>query len=714
LGESSSRATLGNPAAAMREGVAVFGFVIATHLGGSAAENLRGLGCTAIAVDGRGTVDGSGFAGMNADCSSCDGRVAYIPRSEHPEGAMRPLYITGGAAPRFVGYGRGSFYEPKAGEALTPKIGEIPQVRSTFAYWEATLPLMNEKGLALGESSCGAALMNYPKGQAVPLGHGDPRTGKGAIEGLIDLTNMMQIALERCATARCGVQTMGAIAEEYGFFPTVGEPSLGLQTDGTMAFEDGGEALTLTDRSGEAWIFHVVGGVPGVTKSVWAAMRVPKGHAGFIANNFVLREVPEEQNEDWLFSSNIREAARASKLWDGKEPLDFARVFSFDDATFQSPPGEAPVPLYATLRQWRLLGIAAPKAWGQRRLPVDPLELPVTVEVEKPMGHQDVFRFLSDTYEGTEFDMTQGILAGPFGNPFRIEGGDARYVGQLPRGLSIARTLYSFIGQSRPSEEPVLWIAPDAPVSSVYVPFYATAGPAHAPAYSTGVMNKFSRQSAWWAHDFVANWASLQNWQNASKQFILPLRSKLHNEIQEEMPAVEARAKKEGVQVLAEWQTRTQQRVVDRWWRLADELVVAYNDGFFNDAKSNQMGLSMGYPTWWAHAIGFNQDVHPIYVKRDFNPYESCLVNPLVCDPHLHAIRSPLPASFDFNTFTWLSAAEGTTQLSELANTAAPVTVQLLAMASMLLIGLIIGRTFERRRMCASGVLDQSQYLLQA
>jgi len=274
--------------------------------------------------------------------------------------------------------------------------------------------------------------------------------------------------------------------------------------------------------------------------------------------------------------------------------------------------------------------------------------------------------------------------------------------------------LYSFIGQSRPSEEPVLWIAPDAPVSSVYVPFYAAAGPAHAPAYSTGVMNKFSRDSAWWAHDFVTNWASLQNWENASKQFILPLRSKFHNEIQAEMPAVEARAKKEGVQVLAEWQTRMQQRVVDRWWRLADELVVAYNDGFFNDAKSNQMGLSIGYPTWWAHAIGFNQDVHPIYVKRDFNPTASCKADPLVCDPHLRAIRSPLPAAFDFTSFTWLAAAEGATQLNELALTTAPVTVQLFAMTAMLLLGVLIGRTFERRRMRACGVLDQSQYLLHA
>jgi len=175
------------------------------------------------------------------------------------------------------------------------------------------------------------------------------------------------------------------------------------------------------------------------------------------------------------------------------------------------------------------------------------------------------------------------------------------------------------------------------------------------------------------------------------------------------MPEVEARAEREGLQVLAEWQTRTQQRVADRWWHLADELVVAYNDGFFNDAHSNQMGLSMGYPTWWAHAIGFNQDVHPIYVKRDYDPEASCSANPLVCDPHLHAIQNPLPVAFDFKAFTWLAAAQAATRLSEQLSTQTPMAAKL---ALPVMLGFIIGRTLERRRMCASGVQDLSQNLL--
>merc|ERR1719507_2236715 len=455
--------------------------------------------------------------------------------------------------------------------------------------------------------------MNFPPGQAPEAG--DPRTGKKATEGLVDLANIMQIALERCETARCGVKTMGALADEYGFFPMVGEWSPGQEVNGKVAFDDGGEAVTLADRTGEAWIFHVAGGVPGIARSVWAAMRLPKGHMGVVANNYVLREVPEVETEDWLFSPKLREAARAAEIWDGKAPFDFARIFAPDTVTFQSPAGMAPIPLYATLRQWRIFGIAAPEVYSRIPLPMDPMTLPSTVHVEKKMKPKDAFAFLSDLYEGTEFDLRQGVLAGPFGNPFRLEGGPK--LGQIPRGISIPRTSYSVIGQTRPKEEAVMWFAVDTPATSVYVPFFPVVGGRHAPAYSTGTLLDYTRESAYWAFDFVANWASMTNWNHSSSNFVLPLRSQLQDDIQREMEDVDAKAKTEGLEALAEWQVKTQQRVVDRWWKLADELVVAYNDGNFNNATSKKLGISFGYPEWYARQIGFDQDVHPIYVKRD-------------------------------------------------------------------------------------------------
>jgi len=682
------------------------GLLLALPMDRVHAKDLRGLGCTAMAVDGRASVDGSAYAGMNTDCSSCDPRVAWVPGGAHAEGARRPLYNFSGLAPRFVGYGRGAFYEPKAGQSLSGSMGSIPQVRETFGYWEGALPMMNEKGLTMGESSCPSRLMNYPVGGA-PIS-GDPRFGRAATEGLVDLANLMQLAMERCTTARCAVETMGALSDKYGFYPMVGEWSLGVEADGKVAFDDGGEAITVADRLGEAWIFHIVGGVPSVGKSAWVAMRLPPGHAAFVANNFILREVPKAPSDSWLFSANLRDVARASGLWNGQEPLDFSKVFAPNVVTFQSPAGEAPIPLYAALRQWRLTKIAAPEVHRHTRLPIDPLELPVTVEVEHLLEHREVFSFLSDLYEGTEFDLTQGILAGPFGNPFRVEGGSATTtLGQIPRGIAIARTSYSVIGQSRPTQagEAVMWFAADTPATSVYVPFYASAGGRMSPAYAEGTLLKFSRSSAFWAFDFVSNWASATNWRHASEHFLRPLRAQLQDELSVEMRHVEAKAEKEGLQLLADWQVQAQQRVVDRWWELADDLVVIYNDGFFNNATTGELGVSLGYPEWWARKIGFNQDIHPIFVKRDAEAQESFASDPKLCPPGWQPPKSSLPDGYNFAAAHWLfSGASGFSSRTVATPPAQrregawlEVLVQASVASLLLAVGVLAGRAWERR-----------------
>jgi dipeptidase len=666
-----------------------------------AAKISGGEACTAIAVDGHATTDGAAYAGMNADCSNCDPRMAYIPPAEHPEGSKRPLYIVAGTAPRFVGYGRGKFYEPKGDETHSPKMGEVPQVPKTFGYWEVTLPLMNEKGLTLGESSCGARLLNYPIGQAPAA---DPRTGGPATEGALDLSNMMEIALERCETALCGVTTMGALADEYGFFPMVGEWGIGYEPGNVKTFTDGGEAVTLADRTGEAWIFHVVGGVPGVVKSVWAAMRLPKGHVAFIANNFILRNVPLEPNDDWKFSPKIREAAKAAGLWTGVEPLDFARTFAADEVHVRNAIDVSPIPLYGSLRIWGLFGLASPTKYRNASLLVDPLAYPSTVLVEKKLKSTDVMGFLSDLYKGTEFDMTQGILAGPFGNPFPVEAGTR--LGQIPRGISIARTVYSTIGQTSQRKEPVLWFATDTPAASVYVPFYAAAGGQSSPAYGVGTQLEFRRDSAYWAFDFVANYASRANWHDASENFIYPLQRQLHSEIMQEMPHVEARAKQEGPSVLGEWQAKVQQRVVDRWWRLSEELIVAYNDGFFNDKKASKLGLGRNYPDWWLQAVGFSQDVHPIFVSRN---------DAAVAPDYKPSSHSILPVNYNFAQEVWLYATPpSASDLAMAAGTSeSSITflVQVAFTSGVLLAGVGMGQILERRKQARRVGDSDSAYL---
>ncbi len=74
---------------------------------------------------------------------------------------------------------------------------------------------------------------------------------------------------------------------------------------------------------------------------------------------------------------------------------------------------------------WRFFDIVAPSA----RLPATYQNLrydrvyPATIKVDKPLSVADVIAIYRDHLENTQFDLTSGMAAGPFGNPNRWDGG---------------------------------------------------------------------------------------------------------------------------------------------------------------------------------------------------------------------------------------------------------------------------------------------------
>ena len=142
------------------------------------------------------------------------------------------------------------------------------------------------------------------------------------------------------------------------------------------------------------------------------------------------------------------------------------------------------------------------------------------------------------------------------------------------RGLSIPRTAYCIVAHPAP-EEPVLYLAMDMPATSVLVPFLArTLTEAsqeteleatmdyYSRAYATGVRTEFSRDSAWWAFEFVANWMTI-NFRNMSASYVYPA-------VAEWQPkALEAAAEH-----TTQAATAIQEALVEAWWALADKLVV--------------------------------------------------------------------------------------------------------------------------------------------
>merc|ERR1711879_409778 len=71
------------------------------------------------------------------------------------------------------------------------------------------------------------------------------------------------------------------------------------------------------------------------------------------------------------------------------------------------------------------------------------------------------------------------------------------------------------------------------------------------------------------------------------------------------------------VDQLAKWQVSIQEQVVASWWKLADFLIMKYNDGKVNHPV---IGHSPGYPQSFCDMIGFGNDVHPIWVQPASEP----------------------------------------------------------------------------------------------
>lgn len=561
-------------------------------------------GCTSIVVSSGATQDGSALTSHANDCSDCDWRVVPVPAKDHAPGSMRKVYdAVWDQYPRLVDTDRAELYHAAAGVNSSKVLGEIPQVAHTYALWEASYGLMNEKGVGMGESTCFGLL-----------------SGKGIADGgtaLFTVGNLMAVALERCDNARCAIRTMGDLAERYGFYGEDDGPS------------GAGETVTVVDKSGESWVFHILGGLPekegskyaGRRGALWAAQRVPDGHVAVVANAFIIREVHPEDTENFIVHDGLFELAQEAGLWDGVGTFDFVATMMPDMTSFKV--GAGYVNYMINLRMWGVYRKAAPSL----HIPLDGNQrnYPFSVPVDKKVSHLDVMDWFRDHYEGTEYDMTMGVQAGPFGSPNRITGGTGalEIPGQYARGISLHWTSYTVLLQSGgSSQQPVAWFAPDTSSSSVFVPFFANAlksggdGRYDQPTYGRGSLKTFAFGAtggedglpapAWWAFDFVANWMEL-TYSNMSKTYVFPAVEKLQRQVAD---AVAVSATPESTNSdLADVQTRVQREVVTNWWKFAEQMVVRYNDRMFNFGENDPTAVHVfGLPTFWLEMSGYGQD----------------------------------------------------------------------------------------------------------
>lgn len=460
-------------------------------------------GCTTLLAGKGATIDGSLLVSHNNDCTDCDVRLASVPGRTHSlsyddlssssRSGSCPIYPCKFTFPRFIGKDKGPDYDREKlyqeqfqgkdkliKEWPTSKpIGHTKQVSQTYRYLDGTYGISNEHQLSMGESTCAARLVAY----GYPLG-----------DALYDISELSRIALQRCKTARCAISTMGELAETYGYYGANDPPE-----EGEGMYEESGEALTIIDKH-EAWVFHILPDDTGKS-AVWAAQRLLDDHFTIVPNKFIIRQIDFNNPAYFMWSKNMIDVAVRNNFWpkNNTSNFDFAGAFAPDA---YDPMG------WADRRTWRVYNMVAPSL---RLRPNQKQPFPFSVKVDSKLSVEDFFTMSRDHFEGTPYDLSRGPAAGPFNNPNRYDRiARPEYMGgYFERAISLHRTSYSFVAQSRawlPDEVGgIVWFAQHAPHSSIYFPLLP-ASKQLPPSYTRGNIFQFTHDSAWWTFAALENY----------------------------------------------------------------------------------------------------------------------------------------------------------------------------------------------------------------
>jgi len=561
-----------------------------------AADIFRKDRCTALAVGKKASTDASTMTTHTDDCADCDFRVALIKGKRFARHSKRPVAPVRFAYPRYLGYDRGDVFTPERltdkqfDWKLTQPIGHIPQVEETYTYLDGSYALVNEHQVAFGESTCSARLINKPVQDG----------GKA----LFDISELSRVAAERAKTAREAIRIMGDLAVEYGYY--------GAEWTGPGMYGEAGETLTVSDRE-EAWVFHIL---PDGTdaSAVWVAQRVPDDHIAVVANEFIIGELDLKNKDYFMASKNVYEVAKKNKFWNPEEgPFNFRKAYS--EPAFHTHR------TYSDRRNWRVMDLVAPSLRLPSNSSLD--TLPFSVKPDALLSPQQIMAINRDHYEGTEFDLTRGLAAGPFGNPNRYDGGLAsgvpgRYLsdGNFERAISIHRTVYSTVTQSRgklPDQVgAMVWFGNAQPHATCFVPFYPFSNRV-APSYEEGSLYKYRRESAWWAFGTVGNYmeksyvhmsVDVKKAQTEQEDAMIARREKVEKEVVEMLENGEYdRAR----HTLSEFSVDVAENAVQVWKDLFEHLLAKYNDGGrIDDFHAETFKTNaLFYPLEWLKAVGY-------------------------------------------------------------------------------------------------------------
>lgn len=511
------------------------------------------MACTIVGVGKDATVDGSTIVTHNDDSTSADFRLWIIPGQKWDDDAKRDIVIDShnygdyGNFPQEKDYGNGTV------------IGQMDQADETYRYFHSRYSFMNEKGVAMGESTFGIDT-------STEYGKEVEKVMKTDSDGVIDCWMAQDVALERASSAREAVQIMGDLVEQYGWLGS-------------------GETINITDGD-EVWIAEFYG------RDIWVAVKIPDDHFFVAANRARIRDIDLDDEENVMHSPNLVEFAKEKGWWSEDSGEDFrpADIYAPNYA------------VYATRREWRAYDLVAPS------LDLSPhaKEFPLSVKPDEKLSVHDVFKIKGDYYEGTDYDLTEGPAAGPWGDPLRYAN---KGEGDWERSINMHRTCYVHIAQVKDwLPDPikgVSWFGYGAPDSTYIVPLWPAMDKLP-EFYSTGSRYKdFRRDSGWWINTYVQQMAELRYTEAIEDIYNYrdPKLAALYDQtaaIQERAAELYKEDPEAAVDMIDNFAYNTSTAWHHEWKDLGDHLLGRYAMGYRNFSTT-------GYPEWWNDFIGYDK-----------------------------------------------------------------------------------------------------------
>jgi dipeptidase len=470
----------------------------------STAEGMRRLSCTSIMVGKNASTDGSVMTSHTCD-SWYRTWMTMTPARDYKENEVTAIY-------------EGRMHTQSASDSTKLYVkGTIPQVSHTYRFLDTAYPCMNERQVAMGETTIGGR---------------DTLRNKA---GMFYVEELQRIALERCSTAREAIATMGSLAEKYGYC-------------------DSGECLTVADPN-EVWIFEIFGAGPKKIGAVWAAVRIPDDEIAVSANISRIGTLDLNDKDHYMASSNVKDVAKQLKLWDGKEEFNFFKAYSGVNYAKEKK--------NYSVREHYIMNALAPSLNLS-----DTVEwLPLSIKPDTLVSPQQVMQLLGSYYEGTDKNLSgrhlipnpkrkdkQGNLVenepdsivSPFSNPWMRPDEINMYyamgdsVMKNIRTVSVPWSAYSTVIQLRswlPDEVGgVAWMALDNPGESPRFPIFA--GATELPKLLQVCGQHSDRDDAALWHYRKANRLATVRW-GTYRKMLEPVRDYFMEKGQRELPYVD-------------------------------------------------------------------------------------------------------------------------------------------------------------------------------